>query len=103
MASVKKIKDSLIKQLRDKGANVEHFKSLIDDYIWYWKEEQSMQKDIKVRGRTYTAISAAGKEYEKDNPSVKNAMLYNKQKLAILKELELTTDNVISDDGEDDL
>lgn len=47
-------------------------------------------------------ISAAGKEYEKDNPSVKNAVLYNKQKLAILKELQLTTSNVIGDDDDDE-
>jgi len=101
MASVKKIRESLIKQLQDKGANVEHFLSLIDDYCWYWEQEKAMQKDIKKRGRTYKAISAAGKEYEKENPSVKNALLYNKQKLAILKELELTTDNVISDDDDE--
>lgn len=100
MASAKKIKDSLIKQLEDKEANVEHFKSLIDDYIWYWNQERAMQKDIRVRGRTYTAVSAAGKEYEKDNPSVKNATLYNKQMLAILKELGLTTEHVMSDNDE---
>ncbi|CEQ26575.1 Uncharacterised protein [[Clostridium] sordellii] len=47
-------------------------------------------------------VSAAGKEYEKDNPSVKNAVLYSKQKLAILKELQLTTDNVIGDDDDDE-
>lgn len=100
MATPKKIRESLIKQLQDKGADVEHFKSLVDDYIWYWNQERAMQKDIKERGRTYIATSAAGNEYEKDNPSVKNATLYNKQKLAILKELGLTTDNVVSDDDE---
>ena len=67
MASAKSIKESLIEQLIKKDANIEHFSSLIDDYIWYWKEEKAMQKDIKDRGRTYKAISAAGKEYEKDN------------------------------------
>lgn len=102
MASAKKIKDSLIKQLKEKDANVEHFLSLIDDYIWYWNQEKAMQKDIKERGFSFTAISASGKEYEKDNPSVKNAIMYNKQKLAILKELGLTTSNVVSDE-EDEL
>lgn len=102
MASAKKIKESLIKQLEDKSANVEHFLGLIDDYIWYFNQEKLMQKDVKKRGYTYETISASGKEYEKENPSVKNAVLYNKQKLAILKELELTTENVVSDD-EDEL
>jgi phage terminase small subunit len=102
MASAKKIKESLIKQLEEKGANVEHFLGLVEDYIWYFNQEKNMQKDVKKRGYTYNSISASGKEYEKENPSVKNAVMYNKQKLAILKELGLTTENVISDD-EDEL
>lgn len=101
MASAKSIKDSLMKQLKDKGANVEHFTSLVEDYVFYWKEEREMQKDIKKKGRTYKAVSAAGKDYEKDNPSVKNSIMYNKQKLSILKEMGLTTSNVKNDDDED--
>jgi geranylgeranyl pyrophosphate synthase len=101
MASAKKIKESLIKQLEAKGANVDHFLSLVDDYVWYWTQEKEMQKDIKKNGHTYPALSAAGKEYEKENPSVKNALMYNKQKLAILKELGLTTENVMSDDDDE--
>lgn len=104
MASASKIKDSLKKQLELKGANVEHFLGLIDDYIWYFNQEKAMQKDIKERGRTYKSLSASGYEVEKENPSVKNAVTYNKQKLAILKQLELTTDNVgCGDDEEDEL
>ncbi|WP_300379625.1 P27 family phage terminase small subunit [Clostridium sp.] len=98
MASTKKIKESLIKQLEDKGANVEHFLSLIDDYLWYWTQEREMQKDVKARGRTYKSVSASGYECEKENPSVKNALMYNKQKLSLLKELALNTENVIMDD-----
>lgn len=102
MTSAKKIKESLIKQLEEKSANVEHFLGLVEDYIWYFNQEKAMQKDVKNRGHTYSAISASGKVYEKENPSVKNAVMYNKQKLAILKELGLTTENCISDD-EDEL
>lgn len=101
MASAKKIKDSLIKQLEEKGANVDHFLSLIDDYIYYWNQEKVMQKDIKERGFSFKTTSASGYEIEKENPSIKNAVMYNKQKLAILKELGLTTKNVISDDNDE--
>ncbi len=101
MANARKIKDSLIKQLKDKGANVEHFLGLIDDYIWYFNQEKAMQKDIKERGRSYKTTSSQGYEYEKDNPSIKNAIMYNKQKLAILKELQLTTKNAKSDDDDE--
>jgi phage terminase small subunit len=101
MASARKIKDSLIKQLEEKGANVDHFLSLIDDYIWYWNQEKSMQKDIKERGFTFKTTSASGYSVEKENPSVKNAVTYNKQKLAILKELGLSTNNVVNDDDDE--
>lgn len=97
LATATSVKKSLIEQLEKKGANIDLFSSLIDDYIWYYSQEKAMQKDIKNRGRTYIATSAAGKEYEKDNPSVKNAVLYNKQKLSILKDLGLTVDNIICD------
>jgi hypothetical protein len=102
MASAKKIKDSLINQLEKKGANVDHFMALIDDYIWYFNQEKAMQKDIKDRGLTIKTTSASGYPIEKENPSIKNAMAYNKQKLAILKELQLTTQNCILEDDEDE-
>lgn len=104
MASARKIKDSLLKQLKEKGANVEHFLGLIDDYIWYFNQEKAMQKDIKERGLSYETFSASGNPITKENPSVKNAIAYNKQKLAILKELQLTTSNCNANgDDEDDL
>ena len=101
MASAAKIKKSLIKQLADNGANVDHFLSLINDYMWFCKEEKTMQTDIKKRGHYIKTNSASGFPIEKENPSIKNAIMYNKQKLAILKELGLRTDNVLDDaDGE---
>lgn len=101
MATVRTIKKSLHKQLESKGADVDHFASLIDDYLWYWKQEKDMQKDVEETGRTYTAFSATGSQYQKENPSVKNSLLYNKQKLAILKELGLNTQNVAGESNEE--
>lgn len=104
MANARKIKDSLIKQLKEKGADAEHFLGLIDDYLWYFNQEKAMQKDIKDRGLSYETLSASGNPILKENPSVKNAIAYNKQKLAILKELQLTTSNCNANgDDEDDL
>ncbi|MFL0196994.1 P27 family phage terminase small subunit [Clostridium sp. WILCCON 0269] len=101
MATAKSIKESLIRQLIDNDADVEHYRSLVDDYVWYWKQEKAMQKDVKEKGCTYEATSAAGKKFEKENPSVKNAVLYNKQKLTILKELGLSIENVVSDEDDE--
>jgi phage terminase small subunit len=99
MASAAKIKKSLLEQLKIKSADVDLYRSLIDDYCWLWKQEREMQSDIKTRGRTYTAVSAAGKDYEKENPSVKNALLYNRQMVAILAALGLSTETVVSPDA----
>ena len=101
MTSETKIRNSLIKQLKNRGADVEHFLALIDDYIWYYNQEKAMQKDIKVKGMSYKAISASATEYKKENPSIKNAVMYNKEKLAILKQLELSTTNVGSDEDDE--
>ncbi|NWK10415.1 P27 family phage terminase small subunit [Clostridium cadaveris] len=100
MSSAKKIKESLIKQLEEKNADTEYFLKLVDDYLWYFNQEKAMQKDIKERGFSFKTTSASGYEIEKENPSIKNAVMYNKQKLAILKQLNLTTDNVSSDEDD---
>jgi hypothetical protein len=95
MTSEKEIKESLIAQLVAKGADVILYRALIDDYMWLHKQFKQMQADIRKKKRVYTATSAAGKEYEKENPSVKNALLYSKQMVAILNALGLETKTVI--------
>ena len=88
------VKKSLIRQLEDRGANVEHFTALIDDYIFYYKQEKKAQADVRKNGLTITARSASGNEYDKESPAIKAAALFNKQKLSILRELDLRTDTV---------
>lgn len=101
--TLKSIKDSIIRQLEDNGADIEVYRGLVEDYMFYLTQEKAMQKDVKARGRTYSATSSQGKEYEKENPSVKNAILCNKQKLAILKELGIAPDSIQEpDDTETD-
>jgi len=98
--SKKAIRESLMGQLRANGADVDHFEALIDDYIAFFEIVRKMKADIRKNGITYTAISAAGKEYEKDNPCVKQLPQYTRAMLAILKELGLTTDSVAEKDEE---
>lgn len=80
------VKKSLIRQLEDRGANVEHFLALIDDYVFYYKQEKKAQAEVRKNGMTIKATSASGKEYDKENPAIKAAALFNKQKLTILRE-----------------
>ena len=87
------VRDSLRRQLQERGAETPHFLALIDDYMFYYQQEKKMQAAVK-KGLTVRARSAAVKEYDKENPAIKAAALYSKQKLAILRELGLTTDTV---------
>lgn len=87
-----KIKSSLIKQLRAKGAETAHFLDIIDDYMEFYDTKKALQEDIKERGVSYKTLSANGFEITKQNQSVKDMVTVEKQMLSILKELGLTTD-----------
>lgn len=97
MSGKNKIKKSLIKQLEHKKANVDHFLKLIDDYVFYDKKEEEMQEDIIKNGTTIKTLSSSGLPTTKENPNIKSVVMFNKQKLAILKQMGLTIDNVGSD------
>lgn len=101
--SAVQVRTSLEAQLRDRGADVAVYQAQLDSYMFYFAQEKKMQADIKHRGLEVEAVSAQGKEYTKENPSVKMAAMYNKQQLQILKELNLSTDNCRTgtDDGDD--
>ena len=98
------IRADLETQLRAKGADIVTFMDLIDQAIFFRDAAIAMQKDVKERGLSYLSISSTGKEYMKDNPSIKLAMMYNKQYLAILTQLDLTTKTIeISTSDDEDL
>lgn len=96
------IKKSLMEQLKSKSANVEHFADLISDYMSFWDIKKSLQQDIKNRGVVFESKSSVGVLIEKNNPSVKELVLVNRQMLSILKDLGLNTDG-ISAQHEDEL
>ena len=101
-ASDAKIRRDLLDQLKAKGADVLIFRDLIDRYIYFRRLEIEMQRDVSERGLSFLSVSSTGKEYVKDNPSIKNAIMYNKQCLEILKQLDLTTKTVDTDTADDD-
>lgn len=100
--TAKQIRESVMDKLAKKGISEDVYKGLVDDFVWYWQQEKAMQKDIQKRGRTYEAISSTGKKYEKNNPSVKDALLYSKQMLAILEAMGLNAKSVEGKDFDDD-
>lgn len=87
------IRASLERQLRDRGADVVHFQALLDDYVFFYSMQRKMQADIRKRGLEVEAVSATGKSYTKENPSIRSAAMYNQRMMAILKDLGLTTES----------
>ncbi|MGI6042124.1 MAG: P27 family phage terminase small subunit [Candidatus Alectryocaccobium sp.] len=95
------IKRSLLRQLKDNGADVTHFLGLVDDFIFMWEKSEEMKENIEKRGLTYESISSTGQKYERENPCVKNLLQYNKQMLSILKDLHLSTDNIRAEEDDE--
>ena len=97
-----KIKESLIKQLETKDANVPHFIDLIFDYLELYEVKKALQNDIKKRGVSYKTFSASGYEITKQNQSVKDLVAVEKQMQNMLKEMGLTTDTPTGDEKIDE-
>lgn len=95
-----KIENSLLEQLAMLGAMKEHYIDLIRDYMGLWKTKNELRDDLDQRGAVYITESSIGTEIMKNNPSVKDLVMVNKQMLSLLKELGLNTTNV--GDGEVD-
>lgn len=96
-----KIRESLIEQANRKGANVAFITDQIDTYIRYTELERDALEDIKNNGTTIKMTSSVGKVSERVNPSIKTALMYSKQKLDILKRLNLSLDTITGDNTED--
>ena len=98
----KDILESLQEQLAMKGASLDHYTDLLNDYMTLWDTKNALSADIKKRGVVYKDVSSVGVEMWKNNPSVKELVMVNRQMLTVLKELKLSTDDAGGGD-EDDL
>lgn len=99
--TAKSIKKSLQKQLNDMDADLAHFESLVNDYCFMWEQCEAMKENIRERGLVYASVSSAGADFERENPCTKNLLQYNKQMLSILKELHLSTDNIVAEEDDE--
>ena len=97
------IRKSLTEQLNEMGAKVAHFEDLINDYLALYDVKNQLIKEIKDRGVTYPDYSAAGVAMQKNNPSTKDLVSVNRQMLAILKELGVSTTSIKKPEDNDEL
>jgi hypothetical protein len=97
-----RIEESLLEQLEMKGADMDHFVDLVEDYMSLWDVKNDLLEDIKERGVMYRDFSSVGIEMMKNNPSVRELVGINRQMLSILKDLDINTKTValFNDDDE---
>ncbi len=93
----KRVKKSLIEQLEAKGADVEVFLDQINDYMTMWDLKESLKDDIKENGLRMYYRASNGGNTEKDNPSVKQLPVVNKQMLMLLKQMDISTDKAVKE------
>lgn len=94
----KKVKASLLEQLKLSGADKPVFISLVDDYMKLWSTKEKLLKDIETRGISFEDNSASGKKMMKQNPSTKEVVAVSSQMLKILEQLKISTSNIITED-----
>ena len=99
----RRVRKSLEEQLAAKGADVDLYLDQINDYMDLWDLKESLIKDIKENGLRMMYEGSTG-PVEKDNPSPRQLPIVNRQMLAILKQLDISTGNIVKDGaGSDDL
>lgn len=98
---LKRIENSLKKQLELKGANVYHFEQLINDYCTLFSIKEKLKADIEDRGITITSFNSKGYEVQKPNPSITEITKISTQMIKILQLLQVSPDENISEDDDE--
>lgn len=101
--SEKKIKQSLLEQLKMRNATSEFYIDLINDYMSMWRTKELLDADLRDRGTVYKEPNSTGREVFKNNPSTKELVMVNKQMLSLLKDLGLNEPAVNDEPDDGDL
>jgi phage terminase small subunit len=97
------VRRALLAQLEAMGADQDHFVDLVKDYISLYDVKNKLIKDIKQRGVMYVDVNSVGAEMQKNNPSVRELVNVNRQMLALLRELGISTDTVPPREDDDEM
>lgn len=100
-ATEKKIRTSLIDQLKLQNKTDYFYTDLAEDYVRYWKIKKKLFEDIEERGPRYVAINGNGIEVERPNESIQLLQKTTATMLNILKDLNLKEPLVDGSDKDD--
>lgn len=95
----KKIRDSLVMQMRSMGMTGDHFVDLADDYMKLYDTKMALQADIDKRGAKVINVTATGVQQLRSNDSIQSLLKVNKTMVDMLKTLGLNIpDQAAADD-----
>lgn len=75
------------------------FNDQINDYMSMWDLKETLKDDIQKNGLRLNYTTSNGGKAEKDNPSVKQLPMVNKQMLMLLKQMDISTDKAVKAGG----
>lgn len=96
----KRVKRSLLSQLEGLGADNAHFTDLVEDYMKLWAIKEQLLADIRDRGAMILGETPSGRDMSKANPAIKEASAVSRQMIAILVNLNLSTETTVGNDVE---
>ena len=85
----KRIKDSLMDQLKKSNMVGDHFENMVEDYLYLWELKEQLQYDIKENGLRITTINGNGIQVSKPNESVQNLGKVTSSMSKVLSDLGL--------------
>lgn len=99
-----RIKKSLMDQLTQKGLDGEFYKNLIEDYIYFYRMKDRLQKEIDNDGAIIRYQNSYGSMVTKKNDACDMLLKTNAQMLKILDFLKIKPDeNIDMSDDDDEL
>jgi len=85
----KKVKKSLLDQLKAQNKVTDYCVDLVETYMAHWRLKERLREDIEEQGLRVTVISGNGFESEKPNPSIGDLQKETTIMLQILDKLDL--------------
>jgi DNA-directed RNA polymerase specialized sigma54-like protein len=97
--TAKNLKESLLKQLKNMGADTPQFEDLVNDYVSFYEIKNKLILDISARGVSIEWRNGEKSHGYKKNDSIAELVKVNAQMLKILQQLHIET---IEGEVEDD-
>lgn len=93
----KRVKESLLNQLKQKWLVDDHYIDAVNDYMRMWDLKEALFESIEMYGPTYPS-----KFGPKSNPSINDLHKTNQQMIKLLESIGLKAQPIQEDDDDDD-